>query len=266
MAKSEYVFQRVDDQKELERLRMIELVFDPASQRRLLGTGLQAGWRCLEVGPGAGSIMTWMGEVVGPTGQVVAVELDPKFLGERERSNVSVVRADIRAAPLPEQSFDLVHARYVLIHLADYEVALTKMLDSLKPGGWLVLEEPDFSASRGMTGSEQELASFYKVSQAIEQMYATLRMDYALGLKLPALMQRRGLQDLTVENDAPLCVGGSGMARVMKTSAEQLREKYLTTGIVEPSDLERYCRFADDPNTWAIYYATIAVSGRKAGG
>ena len=45
MAQSEYVFQRVDDQKELERLRMIELVFDPASQRRLLGTGLQAGWR-----------------------------------------------------------------------------------------------------------------------------------------------------------------------------------------------------------------------------
>ena len=174
MAKSEYVFQRVDDQKELERLRMIELVFDPASQRRLLGTGLQAGWRCLEVGPGAGSIMTWMGEVVGPTGQVVAVELDPKFLGERERSNVSVVRADIRAVPLPEQSFDLVHARYVLIHIPDYETALTKMFDSLKPGGWLVLEEPDFSSSRGITGNEQGLASLRKVNQAIEQMYATL--------------------------------------------------------------------------------------------
>ena len=163
MAQSEYVFQRVDDQKELERLRMIEQVFDPASRRRLLGTGLKAGWRCLEVGPGAGSIMTWMGEVVGSTGQVVAVELDPKFLGERERSNVSVVQADIRTAQLPQQSFDLVHARYVLIHLSDYEVALTKMLDCLKPGGWLVLEEPDFSASRGITGSEQELASLYLI-------------------------------------------------------------------------------------------------------
>ena len=58
MAESAYVFQRVDDQRELERLRMIELVFDPASRRRLLATGLQSGWRCLEVGPGAGSIMT----------------------------------------------------------------------------------------------------------------------------------------------------------------------------------------------------------------
>lgn len=101
-------------------------------------------------------------------------------------------------------------------------------------------EEPDFSASRGVTGDEQELASLRKVNQAIEQMYATLRMDYALGLKLPALMQRRGLKHLTVENDAPLCVGGVGMATVMKMSTEQLQGKSLATGIVGQSDLERY--------------------------
>jgi ubiquinone/menaquinone biosynthesis C-methylase UbiE len=170
---------------------MIEQVFDPASRRRLLATGLQSGWRCLEVGPGAELIMTWMSEVVGPTGQVVAVDLDPKFLGESGQSNVEIVRADIRAVQFPEQSFDLVHARYVLIHLPDYEVALTKMFERLKPGGWLVLEEPDFSASRGITGNEQELASLRKVNQTIEQMYGTLRMDYAMGLKLPTLMQRR---------------------------------------------------------------------------
>ena len=266
MAQSEYVFQRVEDQRELERLRMIEQVFDPASRRRLLTTCLQTGGRCLEVGPGAGSVMTWMSEVIGPTGQIVAVDLDPKFLSEAERPNVTVVRADIRTAQLPQQSFDVVHARYVLIHLPDYEVALTKMFDSLKPGGWLVLEEPDFSASRGITGDELELASLRKINQAIERMYATLKMDYALGLKLPALMQRRGLQHLTVENDASLGAGGSGIATVMKMSAEQLREKYPATGVVGQSDFERYCRFADDPDSWAIYDATIAVSGRKAGG
>jgi hypothetical protein len=56
------------------------------------------------------------------------------------------------------------------------------------------------------------------------------------------------------------------MATVMKMSAEQLRQKYLATGVVGQSDLERYCRFADDPNSRAIYYATIAVSGRKVEG
>ena len=204
--------------------------------------------------------------MVGPTGQVVAVELDPKFLSEAERPNVRIMRADIRTAQLPQLSFDLVHARYVLIHLSDSEVALWKMFDSLKPGGWLVLEEPDFSASRGITGDEQELVSLCKINQAIEQMYATRGMDYALGLKLPVLMQRRGLRHLTVENDAPLCAGGYWMATVMKMSAKQLGEKYLATGVVGQSDLGRYCRFADDPSSWASYYATIAVSGQKARG
>jgi hypothetical protein len=58
MTEPAYVFQRVDDRRERERLRAIEGVFDPASWRWLLATDLQAGWHCLEVGPGAGSIMT----------------------------------------------------------------------------------------------------------------------------------------------------------------------------------------------------------------
>ncbi len=264
MAQSEYVFQRVEDQRELERLRLIEQVFDPASRKQLLATGLQAGWRCLEVGPGAGSIMTWMGEVVGPTGQVVAVDLDPKFLGEAGQSNMEIVRADIRTAQLPEQSFDLVHARYVLIHLPDYATALNRMLDCLKPGGWLVIEEPDFSAARGITGSEEQLKAVRKVNEAIKCMYERLGMDYALGQKVPGLLQARGLRSMVVENDGPPSIGGSGLATIMKMSATQLREKYLATGVVSDEDLEQYCRFAENPHSSAIYYATIRVSGRKA--
>lgn len=51
------------------------------------------------------------------------------------------------------------------------------------------------------------------------------------------------------------------MATIMKMSAVQLREKYLATGRVTAQDLDQYCRFADDSKAWAIYYATVAVSG-----
>ena len=139
MAQAEYVFHGAGDQRELERLTLIERVFDPATQRRLLATGVQAGWRGLEVVLGAESIMRWLGETVGLTGQIVAVDLNPKFLSQAGRPNVKVMRADIRTVSLPPQSFDLVHARYVLIHLSDSEVALTAMLECLKPGdGWFL--------------------------------------------------------------------------------------------------------------------------------
>ena len=263
IAQPEYVFHLVEDQRELERLRAIEQVFDPSSRRRLSATGLRGGWSCLEVGPGAGSILNWMSSVVGPTGRVVAVDLSTKFLTAAQPEHVEARQGDVRSTPLPASSFDLVHARYVLIHLPDYDVALSRMLACLKPGGWLVLEEPDFSASRGVAGDVAQLEAVNRVNQAIKVMYDKLGMDYALGLTLPAQLQRRGVNGLIVENDAPLSAGGSGMATIMKMSAVQLREKYLATGVVTEQDLDRYCCFADDPQTWAIYYATVAVSGRK---
>ena len=47
--------------------------------------------------------------------------------------------------------------------------------------------------------------------------------------------------------------------------AAELRERYLATGVVTEQDLDEYCRFADDPRTWAVYYATVVVSSRKSG-
>jgi ubiquinone/menaquinone biosynthesis C-methylase UbiE len=263
MMHQEYVFHRVEDQNELERLRLIERTLDPASRRRLLATGLQTGWRCLEVGPGAGSILDWMGEVVGPSGAVCAIDLSTKFLSAQHPSHVDVRQGDFRTMPLADSSFDLVHARYVLIHMSDYEVVLSNMLACLKLGGWLVLEEPDFSGSRGITGDAMQLEAVRKVNQAIKAMYDTLGMDYALGVKLPTLLQQRGVHGLMVENDVPLSAGGSGMAAIMNMSAVQLRDKYLATGVVTEQDLNQYGCFANDPQTWAIYYATVAVSGQK---
>jgi ubiquinone/menaquinone biosynthesis C-methylase UbiE len=261
---AEYVFHRAEDQQELDRLRTIEREFDPASRQRLLATGLQPGWQCLEVGPGAGSILAWMSEIVGPSGYLCAVDLSTKFLAADRPSHVDVRQEDIRTCSLAEGSFDLVHARYVLIHLPDFEAVLSRTLRCLKPGGWFVLEEPDFSASRGIAGNVMELEAVSRVNQAIKVMYEALDMDYAVGLKVPGLLQRKGFGKLIVENSAPLSQGGSGMATIMKMSAMQLREKYLATGVVTASDLDAYCRFADDPQTWAIYYATVAVSARNS--
>lgn len=263
MSRAEYVFTSVEDQRELARLQAIEREFDPASRRRLYAAGLTTGWRCLEVGPGAGSLMQWMGEQVGPSGQAVGLDLSTKFLTGLYPAHVEIQLGDIRTASLPEGSFDLVHARYVLIHLPDYDVAISKMLAVLKPGGWIILEEPDFSASRGIAGEAAPLVAMAHINQAIHSMYESRGMDHALGLKLLPLLQARGLCDLSMENDSPVSAGGSGLAKIMAMSAQQLREKYLATGVVSEADMQCYGQLAEDPQSRAVYYATVAVTGRK---
>ena len=88
-------------------------------------------------------------------------------------------------------------------------------------------------------------------------------MDASAGLKLPMTLQALGLSQLRVENEADIAPGGSLVADVMRMSADQLREKYLATGVVTAADIDGYREFATLPETWAIYYATVGVTARK---
>jgi len=94
-------------------------------------------------------------------------------------------------------------------------------------------------------------------------MFSNAGLDPAFGVKLPGLLQDMGLVNLTVDNDTPLVQGGSPMATIMKLSAHQLAERYLATGRVTKTDLTRYVRFAEDPDSWAVYHATVAVMAQK---
>ena len=65
------------------RLDALESAHDATTMRRLRAAGVQPGWRCLEVGAGRGSIARWLGTAVAPHGQVIALDIDARFLRPR---------------------------------------------------------------------------------------------------------------------------------------------------------------------------------------
>jgi ubiquinone/menaquinone biosynthesis C-methylase UbiE len=263
MSERSYVFEGTRRDAELDRLRALEVVFDLTTRKRLLASGLGAGWRCLEVGAGAGSIAKWMADTVGESGHVMAVDLDTRFLSAMEKSSFEVCTADIRTASIHKESFDLVHARFVLIHVPDWLEALATMIRSLRPAGWLVLEEPDFSCSRPLAGPHELQRAFENVHKAIEVMFQQRGMNYAFGARLPALFQDGEFEEISIENDAAIVRGGSPHAKMMGMSTYQLRDKYVATGLATEQDIELYGAFAADPTCWATYHATISAAGRK---
>src|SRR5262249_39739429 len=147
---------------------------------------------------------------------------------------------DIRTAAIDPESFDLVHARFVLIHVPDWTDALAAMTRGLKPGGWLVLEEPDFSRSRALAGPPELRGGFENVHRAIEVMFRERGMDFAFGARLPALLREHGFEEISIDDDAPIVPGGSPQARMMAMSTCQLRDKYVATGLATDGDVERY--------------------------
>ena len=97
----------------------------------------------------------------------------------------------------------------------------------------------------------------------MQQMFTNQGKDYALGIKLPSLLQQIGFENLQIENDVPISAGNSDVATMMKLSARQLTEQYLATGKATQTDIDRYCEFAEDPTAWAIYLATVGAIAQK---
>lgn len=258
-----YIFNQTQERSERDRLKLIERYHDPRTRKRLLATGLKAGWKCLEVGPGAGSIMHWLAKTVGAKGKVVALDINPRFVHRTRSRNIQVVQGDIANTSFPTNTFHLAHARFVLIHTPANRKALANILQALRPGGWLVLEEPDFSAARVVAGPKLPSQSVKRVNQAIIRMFEKAGLNPSFGLELPKLLQQLGMTNLIVENDTPISQGGSRLATIMQLSSYQLKNAYLATGVATKSDITRYGRFAEDPTTWAIYHGTVVAHAKK---
>ena len=132
---------------ERDRLRLIETWADPGTIERMARLGVGQGWRCLDLGAGAGSVARWLADQVAPTGRVVAADIDTAFLLESGQPALEILQFDATTDDFPEGSFDLIHTRMVLAHLPDRLAVMERMVGWLRPGGWLLLEEGDSFAS-----------------------------------------------------------------------------------------------------------------------
>ena len=99
---------------EHERLKGMEQLWDPGTTARMAALGVAPGWRCLEVGTGAGSIAAWLAERVGVDGEVLATDISLVHLEGLERPSLRFRRHDILTDPLPAEHFDFGHARLLV--------------------------------------------------------------------------------------------------------------------------------------------------------
>ena len=263
MSSADYIFRNSNDHPELLRLQLLETIFDPYSRELIQKTGDLTGKHYLEVGAGAGSMLRWMAEQAGPEGKITAVDIDDRFLTTLPE-NVDLCIGDIRELALPAQAFDLIHVRYVLIHLPDATEVLSKLWNTLKPGGHLVIAEPDFLIRKAIHSTSKELQDgFDHMHLACDFLFYKKGLKTGFGTQMVPLIRELTPQTMEVVNHCPVTPGGSDLARMMNLSAQQLKEAYLSTELVDDADFEHYRKFTEDPQSWAIYYATIGVIAQK---
>src|SRR5688572_6417164 len=112
---------------EFERLESMTSGYQEGTFRALSGTGLTKDWRVAEVGAGTGTVASWL---CGQAGEVVATDLDTRFLDALGHDNLEVRTHDIVSGPVEDAAFDLVHVRLVLMHLPQRDKALANLVAS----------------------------------------------------------------------------------------------------------------------------------------
>ncbi|MEF3113661.1 methyltransferase [Streptomyces chrestomyceticus] len=222
-----------------ERFAALSALFDPSTFRHFETVGVGAGWRCWEVGAGGPTVPAWLAERVGPAGHVVATDIDTSWM--REAAGYEVLRHDVAAqAPPAGGPFDLIHARLVLVHVADRDQALRSMAEALRPGGWLVVEDGDPALLPQICpdehGPEQELAN--RLRRGFRELLRQRGADLACGRKLPRLLREAGLTG--VEADAYFPIASPAASELERASVQQVRDKLVAAGAATDEEIDRH--------------------------
>src|SRR5213082_2591679 len=201
-----------------KRLALMSELLDPMHRRYLQSLDVvKPGARTLEVGCSNGSISAWLARQVAPDGRAIAVDLDLSLV-EVHVPNLEFRKEDIVIGPVEPGSFDLVTARAVLHHVADADKAIANLIASLRPGGAILLIEPDFLP---VTIAEPpEVRAFWSGWLAWSRERG---IDYHIGRTLAPRLAAPGLTQIGGAAETAVYNGGSPWADYWRQTITELR-------------------------------------------
>lgn len=223
------------------RFGALAQLFDPSTFRHLTALGIGPGWRCWEVGAGGPSVPDWLADQVGPSGLVMATDIDTSWLehaGVPEQ--LQVLAHDVGVDSPPADGLDLVHARLVLTHVPAREQALTSMIAALRPGGWLLLEEADPALQPLLCpdeyGPAQQLAN--RLRHGFRALMAARDADLAYGRTLPRRLREHGLLDVSA--DAYFPITSPACTTLEVATVEQIRDRLVIGGVATDAEIDQH--------------------------
>ena len=247
-----------DLQGERQRLTLRSDLLDPTERRTIRQLGLAPGWRCLEVGCGNGSIARWLAIQVGHRGHVVASDLDTSYIADLKAPNLEVRQLDILRGPVEQSTYDLVVARALLHHLVNPKLAMEWMMSALKPGGVLLITEPDM-----LPATVAEPGVIRKFWHGWFRWAASAGIDYFIGSKIAPMLDELGAEQIYGVGETALFNGGSPWAIYCVQTVRELRPRLAECGHVSDEIFEEFEAHFQDPNYWTSAINFVATSARK---
>jgi hypothetical protein len=149
----------------------------------------------------------------------------------------------------------------VLHHVSDAESAIANLVDGLKPGGALLLIEPDFLPVS--VAEPREVREFWDGWLAWSRERG---IDYFIGRTLAPRMASLGLTNISGTAEIAVYNGGSFWADYWIDTITELRGDLVSSGKLNETLVDKFLEYCADSNWWTQTIAFTAVHGRAQGG
>jgi SAM-dependent methyltransferase len=244
---------------ERERLAGLEALWDAGTRAVLTAHGVAPGAAVLEVGAGGGSVVEWEAAQVGPSGRVLALDVDTRFLARLASEVVEVRTADVITDPLPEAAYDVVHARMLLEHLPERSAVVHRLAGALRPGGWLVVEDYDWTSF----GFEAPDEIGERAAAAVLALMAHAGFDATYGRRITVDLRAAGLGEVGAEGRSLVIDASHPGYAFFALSFEQLAPQAVAAGLLSEADAGVMRERMADGAIRMFTPAQVAAFGRR---
>lgn len=240
------------EEQELERLRNQADFYAPLTDQALRLAGIGPGMRVLDAGCGAGDVSLQLARMVGPTGEVIALDRAPDAIAsarlrfdDARVANVHLLEDDVATVEL-DAPVDAIVGRMILMHLADPVAVLRNLRKSLHSPGIMLFQEMDIGIAR----TEPPASFAEKMIGLCRQTFQRVGIDPRPGLQLHDQFVEAGLPapqlvSLGRIEAAPAVASCSMLAAVLTTLLPAIQATGLGTAeSLQPATLAQ--RLQDD--------------------
>lgn len=227
---------------EFARLRAQAEAFAPDTEVLLDRIGVGEGWRCVDLGCGAGGITDILSARVEPRGHVVGLDSDRASLAaarrwaeEKSLGNVVFLEADTFTHALPAASFDLVHLRFMMTTIGRHRELVDTALALVRSGGWLAVQEADASA----LACYPSHPAWNQIKTMLVAAFERVGGDCFAGRQVYWLLVEAGLADVGFR---PCVVGmrrGDPLADFLPQTILSTKPAILKHGLATEEELDR---------------------------
>jgi ubiquinone/menaquinone biosynthesis C-methylase UbiE len=178
----------------------------PITERFFREAGIGPGQRVLDLGSGVGDVAMLVARMVGPSGEVVAIERDRNSIAKASARvseagfhNVSFNESTVNEIP-HEKAFDAAVGRFILMYLPDPVATLRSISQVVRPGGVIVFQEPCWVP---VVAHLRALPLWFATASLIDK---TMRVsaNHDMGAELYDTFVEAGLPAPTVRMELPM--------------------------------------------------------------